>query len=151
DSDDDGSGDGGGISRYDGQIWIAHTLIANNVDRGGEYPDCFNRNNSSLFASQGYNLAEVPCFTSAAGDITGQDPRLGPLQDNGGPAMAEGWALLTHALGAGSPARDVGNLTFAPPPAYDQRGSGFPRAVGRVDIGAFEAWAATALPLILRQ
>ena len=33
-------------------------------------------------------------------DITGEDPLLGPLQDNGGPTH-------THAISAGSPALDL--------------------------------------------
>jgi hypothetical protein len=57
---------------------------------------------------------------------------LGPLQDNGGPTF-------THALLVGSPAIDMGDPNFIPPPNYDQRGPGFDRVVnGRIDIGAFE-------------
>src|SRR5260370_11420910 len=64
---------------------------------------------------------------SAAAPI---DPRLGPLQDNGGPT-------LTHALLAGSPAVDAGNNALATP--FDQRGPGFPRVLyGAIDIGALE-------------
>jgi hypothetical protein len=64
---------------------------------------------------------------SAAAPI---DPRLGPLQDNGGPT-------LTHALLPGSPAIDAGNNAYATD--WDQRGPGFPRIVnGIIDIGAFE-------------
>jgi VCBS repeat-containing protein len=62
------------------------------------------------------------------------DPKLGPLQDNGGPT----W---THAVLPGSPAIDAGTNDIAPP--TDQRGfarifdgnrDGFPV----IDIGAFE-------------
>lgn len=62
----------------------------------------------------------------------GLDPRLGPLADNGGPT-------LTHALLPGSPAIGAGSSALAAGSATDQRGAGFPRGIGRVDIGAFEA------------
>src|SRR5207244_11402345 len=55
------------------------------------------------------------------------NPLLGPLQNNGGPTP-------TMALLPGSPALDAGNNTNAP--AFDQRGTGFPRIVnGIIDIG----------------
>src|SRR5262249_5119416 len=67
---------------------------------------------------------------SAAAPI---DPRLGPLQDNGGPT-------LTCALLPGSPAIDAGNNAYATD--FDQRGPGYPRIVGgTIDIGAFEVQA----------
>jgi len=68
-------------------------------------------------------------------NIVGQDPLLGPLQDNSGPTP-------THALLPGSPAIDRGDPSFAPPPDFDQRGEGFVRVVnGRIDMGAFEVQA----------
>ncbi|HKE48577.1 MAG TPA: choice-of-anchor Q domain-containing protein [Rhodanobacteraceae bacterium] len=58
------------------------------------------------------------------------DPRLGPLQWNGG-------RTRTHALLAGSPAIGTGNATLARP--YDQRGVGYPRTTGpATDIGALQ-------------
>lgn len=60
------------------------------------------------------------------------------LANNGGPTQ-------THALVAGSPARNSGNNALAvnddsTPLVNDQRGVGFPRIVsGTVDIGSFEA------------
>src|SRR5262249_32666420 len=63
-------------------------------------------------------------------DLLNLDPKLGPLQDNGGPT-------LTHALLPGSPALDAGDNAGAP--THDQRGPGFPRIFGgTIDIGAFE-------------
>jgi hypothetical protein len=58
------------------------------------------------------------------------DPKLGPLQWNGGPTP-------THQLLADSPARDVGNNDAG---VYDeQRGEGYRRASGStVDIGAVQ-------------
>jgi hypothetical protein len=64
------------------------------------------------------------------------DPKLGPLQDNGGPTF-------TRLPLAGSPAIDKG-LPGGTPPEFDQRGTGFPRVIGaRVDVGAVE----TSYPL----
>ncbi len=84
--------------------------------------------------SLGYNLCSDDgsgCLT-AIGDVINTDAQLGPLQDNGG-------STKTLALLPGSPAIDAGDPSFTPPPDFDQRGPGFPRAVnGRIDIGAFE-------------
>lgn len=61
-----------------------------------------------------------------------EDPKLGPLTDNGGPT-------LTHALGTGSSAIDSG--TPATAPDVDQRGRPRPQG-GGFDIGSYEADAA---------
>ena len=58
-------------------------------------------------------------------DTLHADPLLLALADNGGPTR-------THALARGSPAIDAGNNLLAL--ANDQRGAGFPRAVGRHPI-----------------
>lgn len=56
---------------------------------------------------------------------------LGPLQINGGPTK-------TRLLLPGSPALDKGDPAVSGQPAFDQRGTGFPRVIGRIDIGAIE-------------
>src|SRR5437773_7569354 len=79
---------------------MSNTIIANNVDAGGEAPDC-----TGQISSQGYNLVQNPAgcaLIGGPGDITGQDPKLGPLTNNGGPTE-------TRALLRGSPAIDAGN------------------------------------------
>ncbi len=107
---------------------------------------------SGTFQSLGNNLIGNSTGASglsngSSGDMVGSaasplDPRLGPMQNNGGFSS-------TRALGSGSPAIDAGNSCVAQPPAnggctavqllFDQRGVGFPRlAAGAVDIGAFE-------------
>jgi len=102
---------------------------------------------SQGITSHGYNLSSDAAggdyspgpggLLNGPGDIRNTDPRLGPLQNNGGPTK-------THALLSRSPAIDAGDPTFAPhafdpPLLFDQRGPGFPRIVNRrIDIGAFE-------------
>jgi hypothetical protein len=71
------------------------------------------------------------------------NPQLGPLQNNGG-------LTATHALLTNSPAKEAGDPNFNPnafdpPMTNDQRGSGFPRAINRLDIGALEAIPPLAL------
>ena len=81
----------------------------------------------------------IPCAVGisngANGDIVGLDPKLGPLQDNGGPTP-------TMALLAGSPAIDTGANPLGL--TADQRGF-VPRTAGAgTDMGAVEL-GATAL------
>jgi hypothetical protein len=101
-------------------------------------------NESGIINSLGYNLSSDDGGGSltATGDQINTGPMLGPLQDNGGPA-------LTHALLTGSPAIDAGDPNFDPnafnpPMLYDQRGPGYNRVThSRVDIGAFEVQTVT--------
>lgn len=90
-------------------------------------------NSFGLSARADYTLIENLPFPSAivgAHNITGVDPLLGPLADNGGPTR-------THALLPGSPAIDAGNPAIPDAPPTDQRG--FARIVGAaVDLGAVE-------------
>ena len=69
------------------------------------------------------------------GNITGSDPNLGSLADNGG-------TTETHALLIGSPAIDAGDDGAAPGP--DQRGVDRPQGT-HTDMGAYEL--AQAAPL----
>jgi CSLREA domain-containing protein len=116
--------DGGGVSSI-GTVNSRNSIIAGNTDPGGQAPDC-----SGTVTSQGNNLIGnlTGCtFTSASGDITGANPALGALADNGGPTF-------THALLSGSPALDKGGAVSA---ITDQRG--VPRSLGGTpDIGAYE-------------
>ena len=95
--------------------------------------------------SLGHNLIETTtnCLISGTmlGNITGQDPLLGPLQNNGG-------STLTQAPLRGSPAIDHGDDLNCP--LIDQRG--FRRPIGlHCDIGAMEySPYALDLPLVQR-
>ena len=122
---------GGGVSAAGGSIFVQNTIIADNsaVITGN---DVSVPGAASALVSAGNNLVEDTTDSmgvfGAAGDITGVDPLLGALQDNGGPT-------LTHALSLASQAFDNGALT---PDATDQRG--IPRVLGNgsPDIGAYE-------------
>lgn len=67
-------------------------------------------------------------LSSGTGNLTGVDPKLGPLANNGGPTF-------THLPLAGSPAIGAGEPGFADL-TYDQRGQD--RVVDRLDMGAVE-------------
>ncbi len=130
-ADTDSNGDGGGgIFNEFGTVNFSNTIISNNFDSTSD-PDCFGPLNSL-----GFNLIETisqncSIVGTTSNNITGQDPLLGPLVNNGG-------TTKTHALLSGSPAIDAGNP--ATPGSggtscevTDQRG------VSRnCDIGAFE-------------
>jgi len=90
----------------------------------------------AALTSLGHNLDDGDsCGLSGEGDISGADPSLETLADNGG-------LTRTHALAAGSVARDA--ASSARPGVQgacetsDQRGTVRPQGSG-CDIGAFEA------------
>lgn len=113
---------GGGIFNNGGTVQLSSSIVANTPSGG----DC-----SGSITSLGYNLESGnSCGLTSTGDLPNTDPKLGPLQDNGGPTETQ--ALLT-----GSPAIDAGNPD-CPPPDTDQRGITRPQGT-RCDIGAFEA------------
>jgi hypothetical protein len=108
--------------------------LAGNVDLGGEAPDC----GGVPLDAHGYNLVQnvTGCNLGddSTGNVTGVDPLLGPLADNGGPT-------LTHLPSAGSPVIDAGNPGDCP--ATDQRGVARPAdgdgdGAAVCDIGAVE-------------
>ncbi len=135
DDDEDGSGDGGGLrADSDQPPVIENSILAANVDPGGEAPDCV-----GSLESAGYDLIGTTAGCTVTGDQTGNvvgaDPHLGPLQDNGGPT-------LTMALLADSPALDAGDPTGCSDHegailATDQRLAPRPPGSG-CDVGAFE-------------
>jgi predicted outer membrane repeat protein len=107
--------------------------------------------------SLGYNLSSDNGggFLTATTDQINTDPKLGPLQDNGGPTF-------TYALLPGSPAIDKGKRDAVPSLAAntDQRGSPRPADFSDIvnalggdgsDIGAFEVQLAATVgtPMLL--
>jgi hypothetical protein len=132
-----GNTTGGGIENDAGVVTLVNTLVAlNQAITGPDYA-------GTAGAGSGHNLigkADGSAgFSAALGDRLGTaanplDPRLGPLQLNGGPTP-------TLALLSGSPALDAGvNSAQSVTGPFDQRGQGLARvANGTIDIGAFEA------------
>jgi len=117
---------------------LKNTLLGYNTHRYGinlpEPDDC-----RGTLNSLGYNLVQttINCALSGttSGNVTNQDPLLGPLAYNGG-------ATQTRALLSGSPAIDAGEQPLCTDAsgaqiAIDQRG--YARPFGSFcDIGAFE-------------
>jgi hypothetical protein len=122
-----GYGVGGGIY---GNVTLQNTIVANSA--GG--------NCSGTMTSDGYNLSsDGTCQFNGPGDLNSTDPKLGPLQNNGGPTQ-------TMALSSGSPAIDAGNPNGCNDGSghllkTDQRGMPRPdpEDTGGCDIGAYES------------
>ena len=151
------AGNGGGI--YGGGT-VAHTTVSgNSANQGGGF---YNLNGPQLtlgntilktgasganiysnitVLSQGYNLSNDNGggYLTGPGDQINTDPLLGPLQDNGG-------LTFTQMPLNGSPAIDMGDPNFTPPPIYDQRGFGYARVYNsRIDIGSAETQPAATI------
>ncbi|WP_165233844.1 right-handed parallel beta-helix repeat-containing protein [Aquisphaera insulae] len=121
------SGNGAGGISGGGALVVRSDIFANpggNVGGGVVTP--------GPVTSLGHNLfTDAPGFALDPTDLTGADPLLGPLADNGGPTA-------TMALLPGSPAIDAGGPVMSDAEAVDQRG--IPRTWGSApDIGAFES------------
>lgn len=140
---------GGGLLRLNGTTTLKSTIVADNTASTNPDVDA----NGGAILSDGFNLIENTGSTTitqnggAGPNITGLDPQLNPLADNGGQTD-------THSLKTNSPAIDKGR-NFAVdasnnPINADQRGQTRPfnTAVANAtggdgsDIGAFEAQAA---------
>ncbi|BCM88799.1 hypothetical protein IAD21_00641 [Abditibacteriota bacterium] len=138
---------GGAISNNNNcTLTLNNNIVAgNSVAGGGNAP-----NISGTVSAGDYNLVNDTTGATLTGthNITGQDPKLGSLADNGGPTK-------TFALLPGSPAIDAGNSALP----TDQRGGvrpydepGVANAAGSngSDIGAFEADApSNSAPIVV--
>jgi hypothetical protein len=103
------TGAGGGVAFFD-QIGLYGTIVANNTTAGSD-PDLYL--GPSAGGSASYDLVEDPGDTgieTLPTIITGQDPQLGALQNNGGPTE-------TLKPAAGSPVVDQ-SASYS---YYDQR------------------------------
>jgi hypothetical protein len=116
------------------QILTINTITANRSILG----DC----SGAMSSPAAHNLIVATNGCAFAGSTAGNlycvDPRLGPLQNNGGPT----W---THALLPGSPAIDAAGAADATP--TDQRGIPRPQGLAS-DIGAYEL--SYAFPALVR-
>jgi Zn-dependent metalloprotease len=152
-------GRGAGISTIAGTIILNNSTISDNQNRGLENAfgrgtmqntiiarngiggDCY----GGGITSQGYNLirnSDGCAITATVGDLFGTsanpiNPRLGPLQDNGGPTFTYALMSGSPAINAGSPSAPGSGGNACLP--TDQRGVARP-AGERCDIGAYEGF-----------
>jgi CSLREA domain-containing protein len=133
---DNSAAQGGGIyigSGVNNATQPRNSLIAGNT-ASISGPDCF-----GTMDTQGYNLVQnmAGCpVTPAAGDISGVNARLGPLQNNGGATSTHALLVNSPAINAGDPGGCVDSHSLAL--ASDQRGEPRPYAGSRCDIGSYE-------------
>jgi hypothetical protein len=145
---------GGGLAVpiFGSSTTLRNTIIAGNSPKGPSNPapdvsDLFIDGSSGILISVGFNLIGTTVGTGPgsfiSSDLLNVNPKLGPLQNNGGPT-------LTMALLPGSPAIDAGsNANLLSSMTTDQRAfmvriinGGFSNTV---DIGAYEYTTARAL------
>lgn len=120
---------------------LRNSIIARNTAPNLQTSVVGGGDSSATITSLGHNLTDDDAsFLNQPSDLTETDPRLGPLQNNGG-------ETATHMPLGGSPALDRGNSGSI---ASDQRGrprrydvAGIPTAAGGddSDMGAVEAQA----------
>jgi CSLREA domain-containing protein len=147
DADLNGSGSGGGV--FNQSVFnFENTIIAGNresvfsrlfIQWIATAGDC-----AGTITSNGNNLLGIVNCTVIGSLLPIADPKLGPLQNNGGPTQ-------THALLAGSPAIDAGN----PAGCRDNLGAllttdqrGFPRPPVGCDIGAYEVFTGSTTSVV---
>jgi len=132
------AGAGGGLKVEGAIVNLNNAIIADNhlVSLAGAANDI--RLTGGTLNSRNSLFQETPPGGTFNGlnlnNITGVNPQLGPLQNNGG-------QTFTHSLGGTSPAVNTGSnaVITAPDNVNDQRGPGFNRTIsGTVDIGAYE-------------
>ena len=146
---------GGGIEQVGGTIDMGNSILAGNSAAGFSPNPPEIDTSGGAFTSVGNNLvgdSAGDAFNTGTPvsyhwtDILDTLPVLGPLQLNGGPTP-------TKALLPGSPAINAGANSQAIDPfdgsplTTDQRGFGFARLAGNVDIGAFEVQASAPPPV----
>ncbi|OGO32538.1 MAG: hypothetical protein A2Z16_06650 [Chloroflexi bacterium RBG_16_54_18] len=136
------AGMGGGIALSAGLVRLKNSLFWANTTG----------NCSGSITSEGNNIENGSmCGLSQPSDLSNTNPRIGLLENNGGPT-------LTHALLRNSPATDLGDNSVCP--IIDQRGFGRPVDGNQdgnsiCDSGAFEYGAIVYtpkffLPLIIK-
>jgi predicted outer membrane repeat protein len=129
---------GGGIDTeayVGGTSILNNTIVADNVAthdaRTNDVIDNGDVGNNRLTGSN--DLIGAGDLGTLTNTLVGVDPRLGPLQDNGGPTLTQALLVGSPALHAGDPALVAAGVNT------DQRGPHYARIVrGSLDIGAFE-------------
>ncbi|NEO86141.1 MAG: DUF4347 domain-containing protein [Spirulina sp. SIO3F2] len=117
---------------------IANSIIANNsgtnpsirTSTSGSSSHTFDVDNSLIEDTT--DATNIGVSNGVDGNLVGVDPLLNALTNNGGNTQ-------THALQAASPALNAGSNALISGATTDQRGLGFDRISGIVDMGAFES------------
>jgi hypothetical protein len=117
-------GNGGGMLNQTAHVTLINTLVSGNT--GG---NCLTL--SGVTQSTDHSLdSDGTCGLIGPGDLSGANPLLLALANNGGPTD-------TQALRGGSPALNAGDSAAGACPTTDQRGVTRPQGTG-CDIGAYE-------------
>jgi hypothetical protein len=134
-SDNSGPSGGGIYVRDKTTTTFQNSILSDNLSSG--FGNCFA---PGILISNGYNLSsDDSCKFSSVGDMINTDPKLGPLQNNGGPTETMALQCMSPAINAGNPAGCTdghGHLLHT-----DQRGDkrpGDPALTTGCDIGAYE-------------
>jgi Ca2+-binding RTX toxin-like protein len=144
---------GGGIVTYGNspEPTLTNTLVGNNTAptgpdlfSGGASPDSFSASFSLIESTSGATVNE----TVAGSNVTGQDPLLGPLQNNGGPTGTQRPAFNSPAVDQGMAAGGATTDQRGQPRPFDVPAIGNSTAMGAegADIGAVELTLAEATP-----
>jgi hypothetical protein len=133
------SGNGANAMGADG-VYFASGLIILQNSILADYRGNGNCAGSGMFTSNGYNISnDNSCNLTGPGDLNDTDPKLGILQNNGGPTQTIALQLGSPAIDAGNPAgcTDGGGHILK----TDQRGAPRPdkNDASGCDIGAYES------------
>ncbi len=121
----------------DHTLTIENSILSGGSTNNGNTPDDLDPSPTFTLT---YSLVQNPragtVIPAGSGNLTGVDPKLGPLANNGG-------TTLTRLVSPGSPAYNAGNPAFTGAGLLDQRGQA--RVYQVVDMGAVEWHPALAV------
>ena len=128
---------GGGIAMIGSGTSLVNTIVADNVAQSRADVDTVDGFGTSMPAA--FSLIENPGDSAITGgsNIFGQDPKLGPLGNDGGPTPTMSLLNGSPALDAGSSAGLSADQRGAPRP-FDLAGVGPAAGGDNADIGASE-------------
>jgi Ca2+-binding RTX toxin-like protein len=128
---------GGGVAVIGPAATLADTVVADNTAL--QMPDIYTAGGSISTVGASFSLIESPASASISGasNIFGQDPKLGPLGNDGGPTPTMPLLDGSPALDAGSAAGLSADQRGAPRP-FDLAGVGPAAGGDNADIGASE-------------
>jgi CSLREA domain-containing protein len=133
----------GGVERSAAALTMRNSIVADNTNVGATNPDC-----KGVITSGGYNHVEnlTGCTMAlGTGDVTGSDPGLLALADNGGPTDTRALSLASSALNAIPTGTNGCGTTVT-----DQRSAVRPdSSTAACDKGAVEREGATDCPAAL--